>query len=124
MDLSKVTTIDAMEKPSEMTLLDPHSKAALLGDDKKPITFNVLSIASKISRNTVIENQKTELTDDEKNHIWFSKVCTGWSKNFKYNGKPFPFSEENAHLLAKEQKFIQEQALQHALNGEQYRPKF
>lgn len=125
MDLSKVTTKDAFDKPSDMYLIHPHFGTVINGLDNKPTTFRVHSLKSNIARDVIKECKKEGLDEEKTAERLLDVLCVGWSENLEYTeGKHLKFSEKNLKKLVSEQDWIGAQIVNHATSVKAYAPKF
>ena len=125
MDLTKVTTKDAFDKPSDMYLTHPHFGTVINGTDDKPTIFKVHSLKSNIARDVIKECKKEGLDEQETAKKLLDVICVGWSNNLEYSeGKHLKFSESNLKKLLSEQDWVGAQIVNHATSAKAYAPKF
>lgn len=124
MDLSKITTKDAFDKPSDMRLIHPHFGTLVTGLDDKPVVFQVHSLNSNIARDVIKECKKEGLDEEKTAEKLLDILCVGWSNNLEYSGKAFKFSEANLKKLVSEQDWVGAQIVNHARSVKEYAPKF
>lgn len=116
MDLSKLDTVAAADKGATMTVRHPVTGDDLTEGDK-PMTLTLIGADSGAFKRAVADSIKTakpgkqaNLADVERNTIdILVRVTTGLSDNWKWDGKPFPFSADNVRRLYTERPWIREQ---------------
>jgi hypothetical protein len=93
-------------------------KGDLMYEDKKPVTITVVGTYSKTYRRVQneqrlknLKGRRTQLTPegiDQKANEAIARCVTAWS-GFTSEGKPFPYTEENAVALFQAAPWIREQ---------------
>jgi len=127
MDLSKLNTVKAADKPQEMKLKNPFTDETLKGDDDKPITISVLGFHSTTARNILTmqrrRKKKGEDPDDQDSTELLAALTTGWSSNFEFNGEKPKFSKKKAEELYTSEEWIALQVTRFAAELGNFNPE-
>lgn len=125
MDLSKLNTRNAADKPAEMRLKNPYTGETIKGDDDKPVTFSLLGFQSSTARNlmTAQKRRKGEQDQDELGAELLATITTGWSNNFEIDGEKPKYSKKAAEKLYLGQEWIALQCTRFAAELGNYNPE-
>lgn len=109
MDLAKFDVRAAANKGAFLHLRDPFTEEPMYCSDKKtPFGLNVLGRDADALQQVVSDSRK-ELADGKIDHEELGIRTTvaaivGWSDEMELDGKPFPYSPENARILIQDRR--------------------
>lgn len=116
-DLSQLDTVAAADTGATMTVRHPVTGDDLNGADDKPMTLTVLGADSGEFKRAVSDSAKARkpgkvatIADAERATVdMLTRITTGMSGNWTWDGKAFPFSKENVKRLYTERPWLRQQ---------------
>ena len=118
MDLSKLDLGKMAETGTELQVRHPVTDEVLTDDVKgEPMTIMVLGADSPTFKRAVSDiaqasqgRKKVSAAEIERNTVnALARATLGWSGNWTWDGKPFPYSDENCRKLYAERPWLRTQ---------------
>jgi hypothetical protein len=126
-DIGRLATRKFVEDGKDFQLIYPGTTDPICDDDGKPVTFNLSGAECSRLKAVVRERQRArteaiasakaqdkpapEFDQIEDQIADLASLTNGWS-SMVWDGKPFPFSKENAERIYRESPFIMEWAIE------------
>lgn len=127
MDISKLNTTTASNKPRTLKLRNPYTNE-VLKDDSGPLEIYLLGVGSDVAKNAMAEQKRhksDDLTEEQSARIgaeFLAKLTTGWSGNIELGDERLEYSFENAVKLYLSEDWIGKQALTFVTTIRNYDP--
>ena len=117
MDLASLDLEAAADKGAPLTLRHPVTDEDLTADDGAPMTISVLGadsgefkrIVADLAKKAQGRKKAVSVAERERNTVeMMARMTTGWS-GIVWEGKPLPFTIENARMLYAARSWIRDQ---------------
>lgn len=116
MDMNDLDTVAAADTGATMIVRHPVTGDDLMGDGK-PMTLTVLGADSGEFKRAVSDSAKARkpgktatIADAERATVdMLTRITTGMSGNWTWDGKAFPFSKDNVKRLYTERPWLRQQ---------------